>query len=209
MTKKRIIAAVIAAVFLFAAVFFTTATLAASATETPMETPMETPAATDGESPDDPQTAMQALVEGFIEELRAKYGAEWQTYYDAILNEWGSVEAYLLSLVPDDAPDPVKNGWEAFVAWLGEYSPVWGSILAITLVVFAALFGKTIVTKIKGFVAAVMDKFKTLFSSVNKQYEVLKAQNDALMKLLGDTPKFEEQRKALEKANEEMNKDDV
>lgn len=205
MTKKRILAAVITAVFLFAAVFFTTATLAASAAETPMETP----AATDGESPDNPQTAMQALVEGFIEELRAKYGAEWQTYYDAILNEWGSVEAYLLSLGPDDAPDPVKNGWEAFVAWLGEYSPVWGSILAISLVVFAALFGKTIVTKIKGFGAAVMDKFKTLFSSVNKQYEVLKAQNDALMKLLGDTPKFEEQRKALEKANEEMNKDDV
>lgn len=205
MTKKRIIAAVIAAVFLFAAVFFTTATLAASAAETPTETP----AVTDGESPEAPQDGLQELVDSFIEGLRAKYGAEWQTYYDAILNEWGSVEAYLLSLVPDDAPDPVKSGWEAFVAWLGEYSPVWGSILAIVLVIFAALFGRSVVTKIKDFVAAILDKFKTLFSSVNKQYDVLKAQNDALMKLLGDTPKFEEQRKALEKANEEMNKDDV
>lgn len=212
MTKKHIIAAVFAVIFLFAAVFFTTATIAVSAAESPTETQETVSEESDGansETEDGAQDAEQGLVEGFIEELQDKYGDEWQSYYDAIHSEWGSVEEYLLSLVPEDAPDVAKEGWEAFVAWLGEYSPVWGSILAVVLVIIAALFGKGALKKIKEFVAAILDKFTTLFSSVNKQYDVLKAQNDALMKLLGENPKFAEQRDALEKANEEMSKDDV
>ncbi|MDE6273659.1 MAG: hypothetical protein K2L87_01255, partial [Clostridiales bacterium] len=62
---------------------------------------------------------------------------------------------------------------------------------------------------VKQFVEAAMDKFKTIFASTNKQYRVMKAQNDALLALLGENPKYEEKRKALAEANEEIEEDDV
>lgn len=151
-----------------------------------------------------------SLLDGFLGQLKDKYGEEYEVYYNAILNEWGSVEAYLLSLADDQTiPDVAADGWKQFVSWLGEYSPIWGSILAVVCLIIVILFGKVALGKIRQFVISVADKFKTLFKSVNKQYVIMKAQNDALLALLGENPKFEEKRKALISANGEIEKDDV
>ena len=64
-----------------------------------------------GES--EPSDAVQQFIDG----LKEQYGQEWMTYYNAIIAEWGTVENYLMSLLPDDSPDVVKDAWLAFVAW--------------------------------------------------------------------------------------------
>lgn len=205
-TKRfaRIVALILAGVFLAVSVLLTVGL------STPEETPV-TALATGEEDTEAEEmgNGVNALVEGFLAQLRAKYGDEYETYYNAILVQWGSVEAYLLSLVNEDIPDIAADGWTAFVQWLGEYSPVWGSILAVLCIIVVVAFGRKALGKIKEFVKAVLEKFRTLFTSVNKQYTVLKAQNDALMSLLGENPKFAEKRKALEEANGEIEKDDV
>ena len=111
------------------------------------------------------------------------------------------MEQYLLSLVPEDSPDVVKDGWQEFVSWLGEYSPIWGSILAAVLVIIVIVFGKKALNALKNF-------FLSLFRSKNKEYQALTAQNEALLALLGENPKFEENRAALKASNKEMAKDD-
>lgn len=152
----------------------------------------------------------ESLVSGFLGQLKDKYGEDYEVYYNAILNEWGSVEAYLLSLADgENIPDVAADGWKQFIGWLGEYSPIWGSILAVVCLIIVILFGKVALKKVKQAVVAIADKFKTLFKSVNKQYGIMKAQNDALLALLGENPKYEEKRKALIEANGEIEKDDV
>src|SRR5699024_9024752 len=79
--------------------------------EPPTEEPEEP---TEGEPvTDDPSDAVQQFIDG----LKEKYGNDWTTYYNAILAQWGTVENYLMSLLPEDSPDVVKDAWLAFVAW--------------------------------------------------------------------------------------------
>ena len=208
MTKKLFIV-FLAAVLLLFGLSATCVYVTACAEETAHETPVETqdPAAEEeqGQPEETPQegegSGMRALIDGFITQLKEKYGDQWQQYYDRIIADWGTVEQYLLSLVPEDSPDVVKSGWEEFIAWLGEYSPVWASILAAVLVIIVIVFGKKALTAIKNF-------FVSLFKSKNKEYQALTAQNEALLALLGENPKFEERRAALKASSEEMAKDD-
>ena len=208
MTKKMIVV-FLAAILLLFGLSATCVYVTACAEETAHETPVETqdPAAEEeqGQPEETPQeeegSGMRALIDGFITQLKDKYGDQWQQYYDRIIAEWGTVEQYLLSLVPEDSPDVVKSGWEEFIAWLGEYSPVWASILAAVLVIIVVVFGKKALTAIKNF-------FVSLFKSKNKEYQALTAQNEALLALLGENPKFEERRAALKASNEEMAKDE-
>ena len=178
----------------------------------PEETPEEE---TDGpaEGADEPavpdeDTFMENLVTDFIVELKSRYGEQWESYYNAILSEWGTVEQYLLSLIPEDAPDPVKNGWEGFVAWLGEYSPVWGTTLAVIGVIVVGVFGKKFLNRLLSFVAKIGARFCQVFTASNKQAKAIKAQNDALLALLGENPKYADKRAALEQTGEELMKDD-
>lgn len=208
MTKKMIVV-FLAAVLLLFGISASCVYVAASAEETAQETPVdgqEPPVEEEQGQPDEtPQegeeSGLHALIDGFIAQLQARYGDQWQQYYDRIIADWGTVEQYLLSLVPEDSPDVVKSGWEEFVSWLGEYSPVWASILAAILVIIVVVFGKKALTAIKNF-------FVSLFKSKNKEYQALTAQNEALLALLGENPKFEERRAALKASNEEMAKDD-
>lgn len=203
MTKKMIVV-FLAAVLLLFGISATCVYVSACAEETAQETPVEPQEPTDvqdGETDDGAQGVLQTLVDSFIAELKARYGDQWQQYYDAIIAEWGTVEQYLLSLVPEDSPDVVKDGWQEFVSWLGEYSPIWGSILAAVLVIIVIVFGKKALNALKNF-------FLSLFRSKNKEYQALTAQNEALLAMLGENPKFEERRAALKASNEEMAKDD-
>lgn len=203
MTKKLFIV-FLAAVLLLFGLSATCVYVAACAEETVQEAPVEPQEPSDGqdgETDDGAQSGLQTLVDGFITQLKDKYGDQWQQYYDAIIAEWGTVEQYLLSLVPEDSPDVVKDGWQEAVSWLGEYSPIWGSILAAVLVIIVIVFGKKALNALKNF-------FLSLFRSKNKEYQALTAQNEALLALLGENPKFEENRAALKASNKEMAKDD-
>ncbi len=198
---RLIVAVCMAACFLLCPLFMGNATaIAEENAEPPVidETTDKTETVEDG---------LKELVDGFIEQLKAKYGDDYETYYNAIVGQWGSIEEYLLSLVTEDTPDAAANGWTAFVKWLGEYSPVWGSIFAVVAVIIVVLLGKKALNKVTGFVTGTGGKFKTLFGEVNKIDAALSAQSKALVKLLGENEKFKEERGALEKTAEEINND--
>lgn len=198
---KLIVAACMAACFLLCPMFMGNAPASAEENAEPPvtdETTDETETVEDG---------LKTLVDGFIEQLKAKYGDDYETYYNAIIGQWGSIEEYLLSLVTEDTPDAVANGWTAFVKWLGEYSPVWGSIFAVVAVIIVVLLGKKALNKVTGFVMGTGGKFKTLFSEVNKIDAALSAQSKALVKLLGENEKFKEERDVLEKTAGDLSDD--
>lgn len=151
----------------------------------------------------------QSLVDGFLAQLKEKYGDEYETYYNAIIAEWGSIEAYLLSLADDGIiPDAAADGWKAFVHWLGEYWPIWATILAIIFLIIVIALGRKALNRVAAFVKLSGGKFKTLFSCVNKMYQADLAEMQALIKLLGENERFAEERKELQKAIEEIEKDD-
>ena len=199
---KLIFAVCMAACFLLFPMFMGNAPASAGEVAEPPvtdETTDETETVEDG---------LKALVDGFLAQLKAKYGDDYETYYNAIITQWGSVEEYLLSLVTEDTPDAVANGWTAFVKWLGEYSPVWGSIFAVVAVIIVVLLGKKALNKVTGFVMGTGSKFKTLFSEINKIDAALSAQSKALVKLLGENEKFKEERENLEKTAGDITNDD-
>ena len=170
------------------------------------ETPVTPEEETDGEIDD---SGLQSLVDGFLAQLKAKYGEDYETYYNAIFAEWGSVEEYLLSLIDENTPDAVASGWTAFVKWLSDYAPIWGSALAIVAVIIVVLFGKKALNKVVQWITGMNTKFKTIVSAFNTMYASEKAQNEALVKLLGENERFSEERKALEEANGEIDKDEI
>lgn len=208
MTKK-IISVFFAAVMLLFGISASCVTVAAYAEETGQETPAEPQETATEEESDKPEETpqeggedgLQTLIDGFIAQLKERYGEQWQQYYDRIIADWGTVEQYLLSLVPEDSPDVVKDGWQEFIAWLGEYSPVWGSVLAAVFVIIVIVFGKKTLESLKNY-------FLSLFRSRNKEYRALAAQNEAIIALLGENPKFADQRAALKSSGEEMMKDE-
>lgn len=163
-----------------------------------------------GEAPDEEAggEGLQTLVDGFLAQLKAKYGEDYETYYNAILAEWGSVEEYLLSLVTEDTPDVAADGWRAFIAWLGEYSPVWGSILAILCILIVILFGKKALKRVGEWLTGAGGKFKTVFASINKMYAAHIAEQKAILRLLGENEKFKTEREALEQSVKEIEADD-
>lgn len=154
------------------------------------------------------ENGLQDLIDSFLVQLKEKYGDDYERYYNAILEEWGSIEAYLLSLAENGTiSDVAADGWSKFVKWLGEYAPIWGSVLAVTALIIVIMFGKKALKKVTGFVTNTGSKFKTLFAELNKMENVQIAQNRALEKLLGENQRYAEQRQDLEKTVEEI-KDD-
>ena len=178
-----------------------------TALETPAEGEIEGAGEETGE---DDGNGLQGLVDGFLAGLKEKYGDEYETYYNAILEKWGSVEAYLLSLVDDGTiPDVAADGWTAFVHWLGEYAPIWGSILAVVLLIIAILVGRKALRKVAGFVRLSRGDFKKMFACQNKIYKAHIAEMQAIVKLLGRNEQlYVEERKALQESIEEIQKDD-
>lgn len=154
------------------------------------------------------QTTESGLAEEFIQTLKDRYGEQWETYYNAILDEWGTVEAFLLSAMPDGAPDVAKNGWNKFIDWTRENWVIIAAVGAVVLTVIVVLFGKKCVGLVVGFFKKMFSLVGKLFSGVNLLYKNAKAQNDALLALMGNNPRFSAQRDALNATNEEMMKDE-
>lgn len=171
---------------------------------TEQETPVTSEIEGDADKADESEyNGSQSLVDGFLAQLKEKYGDEYETYYNAIIAEWGSIEAYLLSLADDGIiPDVAADGWKAFVHWMGENAPIWAPILAlIILIVVIIIFRK----KIK----LLMSFVKLLFvRPTNKIFKALIAQNQALILLLGNGERSAEAREALTESIEEMQKEE-
>ena len=148
----------------------------------------------EGEEQDPTEGDPSDAVQQFIEGLKEQYGQEWMTYYNAIIAEWGTVENYLMSLLPDDSPDVVKDAWLAFVAWTRDN---W-TILAAIGATIAACAGVVLYVVLKRKANAFMQKkFNNIYDEYNKQSAAIKAQNAMLIAMSGNNPRFEEQRNAL------------
>ena len=150
---------------------------------------------------DEPSDAVQQFIDG----LKEQYGNDWTTYYNAILAQWGTVENYLMSLLPEDSPDVVKDAWLAFVAWTRDNWVILaaiGATIASAVGVIVYVFTKK---RAKAFMlSAYDDKFAKLYEEYNKQSAAIKAQNAALIALTGANPKYEETRAALQKTGDEL-----
>lgn len=167
------------------------------------EPPTEEPEEPTEDEPvtDDPSDAVQQFIDG----LKEKYGNDWTTYYNAILAQWGTVENYLMSLLPEDSPDVVKDAWLAFVAWTRDNWVILaaiGATIASAVGVIVYVFTKK---RAKAFMlSAYDDKFAKIYEEYNKQSAAIKAQNAALIALTGANPKYEETRAALQKTGDEL-----
>lgn len=167
------------------------------------EPPTEEPEEPTEDEPvtDEPSDAVQQFIDG----LKEQYGNNWTTYYNAILAQWGTVENYLMSLLPEDSPDVVKDAWLALVAWTRDNWVILaaiGATIASAVGVIVYVFAKK---RAKAFMlSAYDDKFAKLYEEYNKQSAAIKAQNAALIALTGANPKYEETRAALQKTGDEL-----
>lgn len=158
-------------------------------------------------SPDlEPKTELLS-IDTLIGLLKDKYGDDYERYYNAILDEWGSAEAYLLSLT-ENLPDQAKQGWTDFIGFISKYSPVWGSILAVAIIVVLIVLGRKAVDGVVKKFKELKDQGKQAVTVYNKQYRALNAQSTALLQLLGQNPKFADIIKELEESIAEINKDE-
>lgn len=153
---------------------------------------------------------LEAAAESFLQYLKDKYGEEYEIYYNQIIERWGSVEAYLLSL-GEKLPEEYKSGWEKFVGWLGEYSVIWAPALAAALVVVAVVIGKKQFNKI--FERVVNAKLEPINKELNLQSNATAALMRAQRAFLGNNKTLLENNgglseavKELESAEEELTK---
>lgn len=153
---------------------------------------------TDGETDGDDITG---LVDRFIENLKAKYGDDYEYYLNAILEQWGSVEAYLLSLT-DNLPDEFQAGYNDFIGWLGEYASIWAPCLAVALIIIGFIVGKKALNTILNRI--VEARIKPIEEELNKQSTAQAAQLKATRALLGTNERFAEERKSAEDAEKKL-----
>lgn len=141
------------------------------------------------------------LVDRFIANLKDKYGDDYEYYLNAILEQWGSVEVYLLSLT-DNLPDELQTGYADFIGWLGEYASIWAPCLAVALVIIGFIVGKKALNTILNRI--VEARIKPIQEELNKQSEAQAAQLKATRALLGTNEKFAEERKEAETAEKKL-----
>ncbi|MDE6586124.1 MAG: hypothetical protein K2K80_05550 [Clostridia bacterium] len=146
------------------------------------------PSTDETEAPPTEETdGLKDIVANFIEYLKKQYGEDYEYYYNQIIENWGSVEAYLLAF-GGKLPDEYKTGWDKFVAWLGEYSVIWAPVLAVGIVVAVAILGKKQFEKI---VEKIVTKMITpIVKELNLQSKAQAATIQGQKALLGNNPKF-------------------
>ncbi len=168
----------------------------------PLEIPEEIVETPETQSEDD---GMRLLVEGLLSRLKAMYGDRYEEYYNAILAEWGSVEEYILSMVGEEE-DPAANFWRNTLSWIDEYSYIWGSVLAVVACITFLIVGKVAFSKLMQWLNG---RKKGLYSGMNKVYESQIALGRAVLKLLGNGPQTEAERKAISDAIEHLKAEDA
>lgn len=224
MTKfKTALAIIITAMLVF---FVSGGALFASAEETVTEPPAqgatepEAPETdTDGEIIDDVETPATEPTEGaentdesadnieniaadFVAWLKENLGAEYETYYNKIIENWGSIEAYLLQFGEENIPEEYQGGWKNFVSIMGEYAWLWGSVLAVIVVIVVWFKGKKWLKKL---ITELVNKRVTgMETEINKQSKAQIATMHSVKALLGTNEKFDDNVKELEESEKEL-----
>lgn len=144
---------------------------------------------------------LQTVSESFLQYLKDKYGEDYEFYYSQIIERWGSVEAYLLSL-GERLPEEYKSGWDRFVDWLGEYSVIWAPALAVAIVIIVAVIGKKSFNKLVDRI--VNGKLAPVIKELNSQSAATVSIMRAQRALLGNNERFAENVKELESAEDEL-----
>ena len=147
------------------------------------------------------ESNIDEIAANFTDYLKARYGDEYELYYNAIIEKWGSVEGYLLAF-GDKLPEYHKNGWQKFVGWLSEYSSVWAPALAVVLIIIVAIVGKKIFNKTINLI--VKSKVAPIVSELNLQSNATIAMIHAQKALLGNNERFTESVEELTAAEKEL-----
>lgn len=159
-----------------------------------------------------PTASDNSIKTQFVTYLKTVYGSDYEYYYNKIIEQWGSVEAYLLAF-GDKLPENQQTGWTAFVGWLDKYKVIWSPILAVVIVAIVAVIGKkqfnNIVERI------VNGKLSPIVQELNSQTEKQDAQTNAsaaimraLKALMGTNAKFTDSVKELEESEKELTGDE-
>lgn len=164
----------------------------ASAETVPPEQAVETETAENG---------IDEIALQFIEYLKTRYGSDYELYYNAIIDQWGSVEGYLLAF-GDKLPEEHKTGWDKFVGWLGDYAPVWAAPLAVALLIIIAVVGKKTFNKIVDRI--VNAKLSPVVNELNLQSNATVSLIHAQKALLGNNERFADTVEELTVAEKEL-----
>lgn len=147
------------------------------------------------------ESDFDALVLNFTEYLKAKYGEDYRYYYDRIIEQWGSIEAYLLSF-GEKLPEEHRSGWQKFIGWLTEYSPVWAPVFAVILVISGGVIGKKQLNKLVE--RLVNSKLNPVVHELNLQSNATAAMLNAQKALLAGNERFTETVAEIDKAEREL-----
>lgn len=85
-----------------------------------------------GEQTDGP--ASDGVSDSVKQYLMSVYGAEWETHYNQIIEQWGSIEKYLLS-ASENLPDEYKYKAQELILSAGGYVP----LIAYCLLIIGAM----------------------------------------------------------------------
>lgn len=152
-----------------------------------------------------PDNSLAGLAIEYIDYLKARYGEDYEYYYNIIIETWGSVEGYLLSL-GEKLPEEGKNSWDTFVGWLGEYAVIWAPPLAVILLVLAYIVGKRhFDKKLENIVSTLTNP---ITKELNRQSKAQIATIRSQKALMNANPKFADNVKELDEAEKELQADE-
>lgn len=150
---------------------------------------------------EDPSISIDGIAESFNEYLKGKYGEEYALYYNRIIEQWGSIEAYLLAF-GNKLPEERQNSWQKFVGWLSDYAPVWAVPLALVIVIVLAVVARK---QFKKIIEKVVDeRIAPIIKELNSQSKASVSMIHSQKKLLGNNAKFSETVAELETAEKEL-----
>lgn len=143
------------------------------------------------------ESDLEVIADKFTEYLKAKYGADYEFYYNQIIGQWGSVEGYLLAF-GNKLSEEHRTGWDKFVGWLGDYAPVWAPALAVLIVILVAVIGKKQFDKLVEKI--VNGKLSPIVKELNSQSNATVAILHSQKALLPKDERFAETVKELEES---------
>lgn len=148
--------------------------------------------------------SIEELAERFKTYLIGKYGEDYEYYYNQIIEQWGSIEGYLLAF-GEKLPEEQRTGWDKFVGWLSEYAPVWATAFAVAVLITAVLIGKSKLNKLKSWFKALVEKLVNkrlapIEKELNLQSGATVSMLHAQKALLGTADKFSGNVKELDEA---------
>lgn len=171
-------------------------------TEEPPADSENPPVSPDGDIGDaEPASGINNIVAQFTEYLKQKYGADYEFYYNQIIEQWGSIENYLLAF-GNKLPEQYQTGWDKFVGWLNDYAPVWAVPLAVAIVIIVAVVGKKAFNKAIDRIVNV--KLSPIIKELNTQSSATVSLLHAQKALLGNVSRFKETVDELDEAEKEL-----